>query len=106
MMTIAGGVNDDDALALFELGDDVVTVNRRQQQHRDGEEEPEPRQPVTLRAETETNFVKTLFISRMFSKLHAWQRNQPRIPPSLSRTSIVRFRQSRTRPCMCGTSIG
>src|ERR1035437_1541534 len=30
----AGGVNDDDALALFELGDDVVTVNRREQQHR------------------------------------------------------------------------
>jgi hypothetical protein len=44
---VAGGVNDDDALALFELGDDVVTVNRRQQQHGDGEEEPEPRQPVT-----------------------------------------------------------
>jgi hypothetical protein len=46
----AGGVNDDDALALFELGDDVVTVNRRQQQHGDGEEEPEPRQPVALPA--------------------------------------------------------
>ena len=44
----AGGVNDDDALALFELGDDVVTVNRRKQQHGDGEEKPEPRQPVTL----------------------------------------------------------
>jgi len=44
----AGGVNDDDALALFELGDDVVAVHRREQQHRDGEEEPEPRQPVTL----------------------------------------------------------
>ena len=44
----ASGVNDDDALALFELGDDVVAVNRRQQQHGDGEEKPEPRQPVTL----------------------------------------------------------
>ena len=54
----AGGVNDDDALALFELGDDVVAVHRRQQQHGDGEEEPEPRQPVALRAETETNLVK------------------------------------------------
>ena len=43
----AGGVNDDDALALFELGDDVVAVQRREQQHGDGEEEPEPRQPVT-----------------------------------------------------------
>ena len=39
-----------DALALFELGDDVVAVHRRQQQHGDGEEEPEPRQPVTLPA--------------------------------------------------------
>ena len=28
-ITGAGGVNDDDALALFELGDDVVTVHRR-----------------------------------------------------------------------------
>jgi hypothetical protein len=45
----ASGVNDDDALALFELGDDVVAVNRRQQQHGDGEKEPKPRQPVTLR---------------------------------------------------------
>ena len=34
----AGGVNDDDALALFELGDNVVAVNRRKQQHGDGEE--------------------------------------------------------------------
>ena len=33
----AGGVNDDDALALFELGDDVATVNRREQQHGNGE---------------------------------------------------------------------
>jgi len=55
IITNAGGVNDDDALALFELGDDVVAVNRRQQQHGDGEEKPEPRQPVALRAETETN---------------------------------------------------
>jgi hypothetical protein len=31
------------------LGDNVVTVNRRKQQHGDGEKEPEPRQPVTLR---------------------------------------------------------
>ena len=44
----AGGVNDDDALALFELGDDVVAVNRREQQDGDGEEKPEPRQPVAL----------------------------------------------------------
>src|SRR5208337_517778 len=44
----AGGVNDDDALALFELGDDVVAVHRREQQHGDGEEKPEPGQPVTL----------------------------------------------------------
>jgi hypothetical protein len=33
----AGGVNDDDALALFELGDDVVAVHRREQQYGDGE---------------------------------------------------------------------
>ena len=32
----AGGVNDDDALALFELRDDVVAVHRRKQQHGDG----------------------------------------------------------------------
>ena len=44
----SGGINDDDALALFELGDDVVAVNRREQQHGDGEEKPEPRQPVAL----------------------------------------------------------
>src|ERR1017187_4068622 len=44
----SGGVNDDDALALFELGDNVVAVNRRQQQHGDGEEKPEPRKPVAL----------------------------------------------------------
>ncbi|HZL78373.1 MAG TPA: hypothetical protein VFC17_05935 [Candidatus Limnocylindrales bacterium] len=43
----AGGVNDDDALALVELGNDVVAVYRREQQHGDGEEKPEPRQPVT-----------------------------------------------------------
>ena len=49
---VAGGVNDDDALALFELGDDVVAVNRREQQHGDGEEEPKPRQPVTLGQKT------------------------------------------------------
>jgi hypothetical protein len=58
IITSAGGVNDDDALALFELGDDVVTVHRRQQQDGDGEEKPEPRQPVALRVETETNLVK------------------------------------------------
>src|SRR5208283_3516858 len=44
----SGGINDDDALALFELGHDVVAVNRREQQHRYGEEKPEPRQPVAL----------------------------------------------------------
>jgi len=44
----AGGVNDDNALAQFELGDNVVAVHRRQQQHGDGEEKPEPRQPVAL----------------------------------------------------------
>ena len=46
--SVGGGVNDDDALALFELGDDVVAVHRREQQHGDGEEKPEPRQPVAL----------------------------------------------------------
>ena len=37
----SGRVNDDDALALYELGDDVVVVNRREQQHRDGRTECE-----------------------------------------------------------------
>jgi hypothetical protein len=58
IITNAGGVNDDDALALFELGDNVVAVHRREQQHGDSKEKTEPRQPVTLRAETETNLVK------------------------------------------------
>jgi hypothetical protein len=38
IITNAGGVNDDNALALFELGDDVVAVHRREQQDGDGEE--------------------------------------------------------------------
>jgi hypothetical protein len=36
----------------------TLQLCRREQQHGDGEEEPEPRQPVTLRAETETSLVK------------------------------------------------
>jgi len=44
-------VNDDDALALLELIDDVVTVERCRHGHDDGHEEPEPRQAVALRKE-------------------------------------------------------
>lgn len=62
----AGGVNDDDAPALFELGDDVVTIHRRKQQHGDGEEKPKPRQPVTLRAEAKTNLVKRFSFQQHF----------------------------------------
>jgi len=41
-------INDDDALTLLELVDDVVAVQRGQHGHGDGHEEPEPRQPVAL----------------------------------------------------------
>ncbi|MEI2725671.1 MAG: hypothetical protein V9H26_19800 [Verrucomicrobiota bacterium] len=44
-------VNDDDALALLELADDVIAVERGEHGHGDGDEEPEPRQPVALREE-------------------------------------------------------
>ena len=88
----AGGVNDDDALALFELGDDVVAVHRRKQQRGDGEEEPEPRQAVTLRAETETNLVKRFsfhgfFLNSTHGEKSCWQRTRCR-----STTETVRAR--------------
>ena len=41
-------VNDDNALALLELVDDVVAVERGEHGHGDGDEEPEPRQTVAL----------------------------------------------------------
>ena len=41
-------VNDDDALTLLELSDQVVAVERGQPGYGDGDEEPEPRQPVAL----------------------------------------------------------
>lgn len=42
-------INDDDALALLELIDQVKAVNCRSDRHGHGDEEPEPRQPVPLR---------------------------------------------------------
>ncbi len=42
-------VNDDDPFALFELADEVVTVERGNQGHGHGDKKPEPRQPVALR---------------------------------------------------------
>src|ERR1022692_521190 len=42
-------VNDDDALALFELPDQMVSVQRGQHRDGDGDEKPEPRQTITLR---------------------------------------------------------
>src|SRR6266545_5271223 len=41
-------INDDDALTLLELSDQVVAVERGQHGHGDSDEEPEPRQPVAL----------------------------------------------------------
>src|SRR5208283_4420752 len=54
----SGGVNDDDTFALFELRDDVVAVNRRKQQHGNGERKPEPRQAVAQ--DQQTGWVKVL----------------------------------------------
>src|SRR6266567_3880967 len=42
-------VNDDDALTLLELLNDVVAVERGQHRHDNGHEKPEPRQAVSLR---------------------------------------------------------
>ncbi len=41
-------INDDDALTLLELSDQVVAVERGQHGHGDSDKEPEPRQPVAL----------------------------------------------------------
>src|SRR6266567_1185054 len=41
-------INDDDALTLLELSDQVVSVERGQPGYGDGDEEPEPGQPVAL----------------------------------------------------------
>lgn len=41
-------VNDDHALALLELIDQVQAINRRADSHGHGDEKPEPRQPVAL----------------------------------------------------------
>ena len=42
-------INDDDALALLELLDDVIAVERGQNGHGNGDKKPEPRQTITLR---------------------------------------------------------
>ncbi len=42
-------VNDDNPFALLELADEMVAVKCRERSHGDGDEKPEPRQPVTLR---------------------------------------------------------
>src|SRR6266545_3688535 len=41
-------INDDDALTLLELSDQVVAVERGQHGYGDSDKEPEPRQPVAL----------------------------------------------------------
>src|SRR5438552_10151137 len=43
-----GRINNHDALALLELSDQVVAVERGQHGYGDSDEEPEPRQPVAL----------------------------------------------------------
>jgi len=42
-------INNDDALALLELADEMVAVQGGQHGDDDGHEEPEPRQAITLR---------------------------------------------------------
>jgi hypothetical protein len=50
--------NDDDALALFELADEMVTVQRRNHGHGGRYKEPEPCQPVALREKGNELFAK------------------------------------------------
>ena len=61
----------------------MVAVHRREQQHGDGEEKPEPRQLVAQRAETETNLVKRFsfhgfFLNSMHGEKSCCERNRCR----------------------------
>ena len=65
-------INDDDALALFELAYEMVTVERGQHGHGDGDEKPEPRQTVALREKL--GWIETLPGEAVGGgRLHRWR---------------------------------